>query len=97
MKKVTRELIVARTIVIDSVENDSVDIKCGGPPWLGFDFTVDADEDMKALKTWLRGVAAKHGCPIQSLHTASKTVEVPKVWSREEMEKEIARVKGWKT
>lgn len=93
MQKVTRELIVARTVIIDSVENDSVDIRCGGPLWLGFDFSVDADEDPEELKTWLREVAAKHGCPIRSILIASCTREVQKVWSREEMEHVIAKTR----
>ena len=46
MRKVKRTLVKVRKITIDCEQNDSVDIKCGGPVFIGFDFFVDADENM---------------------------------------------------
>lgn len=39
-----------RKISIDVAENDTVDIRCGGPYYLGFDFTVES----KTLDYWRR-------------------------------------------
>lgn len=93
MKKVQRTLIVARNVSINCVENDRVDIKCGGPAWLGFDFTVDADEDPTDLRKWLEATLAEAGHPVRSLFVSTDTVEVPKVWSREAIKKEIQKTK----
>ena len=35
-----KELVKCTEIGVDCVENDPVDIRCGGPEYLGFDFFV---------------------------------------------------------
>jgi hypothetical protein len=53
-----------RRISIDVCRNDSVDIRCGGPAVLGFDFTLDADMTPAAIKKKLMPIldAYCHSC-----------------------------------
>ena len=43
------KLVKCTTISVDCVHNDPVDIRCGGPEYLGFDFSVEQakKEEMK--------------------------------------------------
>lgn len=84
MKEVTRTLVVGRTINIDTEENDPVDIRCGGPRWLGFDFTVDAEEDIKDLEVFIKKCFQDNNRYYHNICISSSTVEVPKtqIWSR---------------
>lgn len=88
MKEVVRTLVLGRAITIDTEENDPVDIRCGGPRYLGFDFVVDADEDVKDLEKFIKSTFSKFGRSYQRIYINRDTVEVPKnqIWNRENIE-----------
>ena len=64
MRKKRRTLYKARHYAVDCAYNDIVDIKCGGPPRLGFDFYIDADLSQVKVTNWLKKAlkAAGHDC-----------------------------------
>lgn len=70
---------------VDCYENDSVDIRCGGPRYLGFDFTVfseDVDFALEAIK--------KHH-PVMRHWKRDST---SRVWTRRQIEAEVKRELG---
>ena len=73
-----------KRVTIDCERNDWEDIRCGGPQFLGFDFTVDDSEDDEELKKFLQEKLKqyKRGCISINIHTIIQ----PKIWTREEME-----------
>lgn len=89
MKEVTRTLVVGRTISIDTKENDRVDIRCGGPPLLGFDFTIDADEDVKEITSFIKETFSEFKKSYIRLSVSSSTCEVSRssIWSRDKIKK----------
>jgi len=95
MKTVVRELVVARSVSIDTIPNDPVDVRCGGPYYLGFDFKVDADEDVSNLREYLTSVFADCHKPYERISITTTTVDVPKehIWSREKMRQYITEYK----
>jgi hypothetical protein len=88
MKEVVRTLVLGRAITIDTVENDPVDIRCGGPRYLGFDFVVDAEENVKDLEKFLKGCFNKFGMSFQRIYISNDTIEVPKaqIWNHDLIE-----------
>jgi len=64
MKKSRKTLYEARHYAIDCEKNDPVDIRCGGPLMLGFDFYIDASLPEKEVIGWLRKalIEAGHNC-----------------------------------
>jgi len=82
MKKVTRTLFKAKHYSVNCKRNDSVDIRCGGPPILGFDFYIDADLDEGETIAWLKQALkeANHNC--MGISVRGET-EVQKLWTQE--------------
>lgn len=86
VQKVQRELFVARRIEVDVKENDRVDIRCGGPQYLGFDFYVDADEKPDAIRKFVQDCLKKEGInDYLHLFVDSTTSEVPHIWTRDQI------------
>lgn len=77
---------------IDCKRNDSVDIKCGGPPYLGFDFSIDAEIPEEEVITKLRELLEKVGHPVLSVRARDKRI-VEKLWTWEAIEKCIKETK----
>ena len=80
-----------RKFTVNVKANDSVDIKCGGPRFLGFDFWVDAEENPEKVAKWIDKQLAKYGLPCIHVgwgNPVEKTKE--SIWTYERMEKEIA-------
>lgn len=76
MKTVTLQMFIGRKITINCEENDSVDIRCGGPRILGFDFIVDAEEGKADIEKFIRDELRKNNRPCQSIHISGSTCEV---------------------
>lgn len=74
-----------KRVVIDCEKNDEVDIRCGGPQYLGFDFVVDDSENDKELYDFLKVKLKENGHSCLGI----KIYDIPeyKIWTREEMEK----------
>ena len=72
-----------KKVVVDCEKNDLVDVKCGGPQYLGFDFYVD-DFDDEEIENFIRRTLKKYGH--NCIGITVKEVSVPKVWTAQEIE-----------
>lgn len=70
---------------VNCYENDSDDILCGGPRYLGFDFTVFSEDVEFALET----IRQRH--PI--LHQWQRK-STSRVWTRKQIEAEVEKELG---
>jgi len=95
MAKVVRELWEGKWVRIGVARNDVVDIKCGGPAVLGFDFVVAWEEDNQNLTALLKQEMKTR--PYISLQISDRKIEVPKLWSRDEISEciETEWKNGW--
>jgi len=91
MKKRTTTECLVRHIDISTEKNDIVDIKCGGPAYLGFDFYIDADIPPAKIKKFLENEFRKHGY--------SFTIYIPpkrySKWVREDNLWSFERISGY--
>ncbi len=78
------KLIKVAKICVDCEKNDIVDIKCGGPEYLGFDFNVSLSE-LEELKIFIKSEIEKKGLPIDNIYSYNQNYYLPKekVWTRE--------------
>jgi hypothetical protein len=74
-----------RAVDVTVKENDSVDIRCGGPRTLGFDFFVHADEDADDLENFLRAELRKNRLPCMSIFISEPRFSDAKLWTRAKM------------
>lgn len=74
---------------VDCVENDPVDIRCGGPGFLGFDFYV-LTEQVDEMETFTRETLKELEVPLMGFQRL-ETVELPKekVWTKRRIAEEI--------
>jgi len=87
MKKKTIEVCNAIIIDVSCQLNDSTDIKCGGPPVLGYDFGVSPDEDIKKLKKKVEKWCKKYHRGFMSIRTNKyKDFPVEHLWTPEKIE-----------
>ena len=73
-----------KKIVIDCERNDIVDIKCGGPEYLGFDFFVE-DENIENIITFIKEELKKNSLPLISINYYD--TNNTKVWTKEQISK----------
>jgi hypothetical protein len=81
MKKSRKTLYKAKHYVINCERNDDVDIRCGGPPFTGFDFYIDADLSKTKVIRWLKLALKKSGHPCLSVN-ALGVREVQELWTQ---------------
>ena len=86
---VRRTLYKAWKVDVTCCPNDRVDIKCGGPGYLGFDFTVDASVSKKKWEKFLRKALAANDLPCMGISFERRSVEVAKrqLWSERKINK----------
>lgn len=85
----TKKIEVCEAVLysISCEHNDSVDIRCGGPAMLGYDFGVSPDEDEKDIKEFLEKTVKKYKNPFISIRTSKqKNFPVKHLWTKEKME-----------
>lgn len=88
MKTKTIEVCDAIYVDISCERNDSTDIKCGGPPMLGYEFFVSPDEEITDLLNYLHLWIKKYHRPFIGISTTErKNFPVENLWTREMMEK----------
>lgn len=78
-----------REVEVDVKENDSVDIRCGGPRTLGYDWFVAADENKKSLEKFIRAELEKNGVPCMGIYIRDKEFRPGKIWTRAMIAKNI--------
>lgn len=72
-------------ICIACQPNDSVDIKCGGPKYLGYDFYVK-NEEIKEMISFIKTTCADLKVPIISLYYMnSNNKELSELWTKEKI------------
>lgn len=72
-------------IVVDCEENDIIDIKCGGPRILGYDFYVE-DEKADELVDFIKEMLKKYKQPLMGI-SKIPNVTCTKAWDKEDIEK----------
>lgn len=95
-RKKTRTVILHKVhhIEVNCEPNDSVDIRCGGQPMLGFDFYVDINENVKEYIEFIKKTLAKHGLPWQSIFRGKTEIETKKTWTKRMIATEIKNDKN---
>ena len=56
-----------RKIIVDCERNDPVDIRCGGPVTLGFDFFVN-DEEVDDMISFIKKELNKNNLPLMAIN-----------------------------
>ena len=85
------KLIKCSRISVDCVVNDPVDIRCGGPEYLGFDFNVKEDET-EEMKKFIEMTLETFGIPLINLyHSKTNLIEEKYVWTKEKIVEEIQK------
>ena len=86
-----KDLIRCAVISVDCVQNDPVDIRCGGPLYLGFDFYVYKDEK-EEMQNLIVSTLEEYHVPIIKINSANE-IEIPlkKLWNKERIIMEIEK------
>jgi hypothetical protein len=88
MKTKTIKVCDAIHVDVSCEENDSTDIKCGGPAMLGYDFFVSPDENCNELCTFIKKCLKTYGRPlINIIINAHEDFPIKKLWTRKMIEK----------
>lgn len=90
----TKQITVCDAIFIDvSCErNDWVDIKCGGPAILGYEFYVSPDEDIEMVKNEIVKYIKKYHRSFMGIsHHVRKNFDIQKLWTLERIEECIKK------
>ena len=82
-------LIKCSQISVNCVANDPVDIRCGGPEYLGFDFNV-IEEQTEEMKKFITATLKMFEVPLTSLFV-SDTLDLNEenIWTKENIVKAI--------
>lgn len=85
------ELITCVEINVNCVTNDPVDVKSGGPYYLGFDFNVK-EEELEQMKKFILATLNTLNVPFINLFEGEKIVlKKENVWTKEKIVKEIEK------
>lgn len=83
--------VLCSVIAVDCVPNDPVDIRCGGPTMLGFDFAVKENETEEMID-YIIDCLKEHHVPLVNIFVSGKVNKpADKVWTKETIEKEIIK------
>ena len=76
-------LIRCSQINVDCVVNDPVDVRCGGPAYLGFDFNVK-EEQTEEMKKFIALTLEKFEVPLENMYVSgSIDLNEKDVWTKE--------------
>lgn len=83
-------LIKCSQISVDCVVNDPVDVRCGGPAYLGFDFNVK-EEQTEEMKKFIALTLEEFEVPLANMYV-SGTIDLSEkdVWTKERIIKSIS-------
>ena len=82
-------------IAVDCVVNDPVDIKAGGPYYLGFDFYVKEEETTEMIN-YIKEVLNENNIPLINIYNEYKTLyPMEKVWTKEKINRCILKDKDY--
>ena len=79
------------TINVDCCHNDPVDVRCGGPEYLGFDFYVKRHEEQEMIRYIITSLEELH-VPLMSIRLGDP-IELAEehVWTKERILKSIVK------
>ncbi len=78
----TVEAVETIHYVVDMQQNDRVDIRCGGPHFLGFDFYVDSETPTEEVEAFIREELEKNDKPCLSVRTSgTRLVRPEQAWT----------------
>lgn len=84
-------LVKCTRINVNCAHNDPVDIKCGGPEYLGFDFNVK-EEQAEEMKKFIIATLEIFEVPLISIYASSKIELNEKyVWTKERIVESIKK------
>jgi len=76
-------------ICVDCVVNDPVDVRIGGPEYLGFDFFVK-EEDSEKMKEFIRNCLTLYGIPLIDIYNERKyRLNESQIWDEKRIENSI--------
>lgn len=84
----TEQIEVCEAVVysVSCEHNDSVDVRCGGPAILGYDFGVSPDENEEEIKQFLRETVKKNHQPFMGVSVSKQeNFPVESLWTKEKM------------
>ena len=77
------KIIHCTRIGVDCVANDPVDVRCGGPEYLGFDFNVQK-EQAEEMKKFIREALNSFSVPVAAIYSYGEIdLNEEKVWTKE--------------
>lgn len=84
-------LIRCSRIGVDCVVNDPVDVRCGGPAYLGFDFYV-LEEQTEEMKKFIALTLENFKIPLANMYV-SETIDIDEknVWTKEKIVESISK------
>ncbi len=85
----TKKIEVCDAILyeVSCKENDSVDIRCGGPAILGYDFGVSPDENKTEIINHIKTCIKKYNRPFIGISTrVIKNFPVENLWTKDKIE-----------
>ena len=86
-----KKKVQCSTISIDCCHNDPVDIRCGGPDYLGFDFYVDKKDAQKMMQFIIVTIEQLR-CPLLNITLGDDlTIDEDMVWTKEKILASLAR------
>lgn len=92
MKTKVIKVCDANVFSVSCEPNDSVDIRCGGPAVLGYDFGVSPDENKEDIKKFLQVTIKKYHQPLNGISVSKqKDFPIKDLWTKERMEECIKR------
>lgn len=87
MKTEVIEVCEANVFHVSCEHNDSVDIRCGGPAVLGYDFGVSPDENKSDIEKFLKETIKKYRQPFMGISVSKmNNFPVKHLWTKERME-----------
>lgn len=77
------KIVHCTRISIDCVANDPVDVSCGGPDYLGFDFNVQK-EQTEEMKKFISEALNSFNVPVDAIYSCGElNIPEEKVWTKE--------------
>ncbi len=88
MKTKTIEVCDGIFIDVTCAHNDPVDIRCGGPATIGYEFIISPDEDVEDMTNFIKSCLKKYRRPLIGIDTSTrKDFPVEHLWTKERIEK----------
>jgi hypothetical protein len=90
-QKQDESIVDAVLLVIDCEKNDRVDIRCGGPEYLGYDFVVEKDKKDEFIK-FIRETIHDNYQPLHSIREEfHENIKKMNLWTKTDIQQHIKK------